>query len=95
MSSCFGPKNLISKQHGTPDYDFVGDTLDGWALVRQDSLWGYVSANGKRTIKPGFHWATDFNDGMALVKNEYGYQYINLRGRLLHTLAVQHGYSFA
>ena len=52
LASCFGPKNLVSKQKGSVPYDFVGDTLDGWAPVRQDSLWGYVSADGKHRIKP-------------------------------------------
>ena len=95
LTSCFSPKNLVTKQHSTPDYDFVGDTLDGWALVRQDSLWGYVSANGKRTIKPGFQWATDFNDGMTLVQDEHGYRYLNNQGKLIRRVKAQHAYSFA
>lgn len=95
FTSCFGPKNLVSRQRGASLYDFVGDTLDGWALVRQDSLWGYLSANGKRTIKPSFQWATDFNDGMALVRDKHGYRYLNNQGRLIRRVKAQHAYSFA
>lgn len=95
MTSCFGPKNLVTKQRDMPQYDFVSDTLDGWALVRQDSLWGYVSEEGRRTIRPMFLWATDFADGMALTKDERGYRYINSQGKLLRRVKAPRAYSFA
>lgn len=95
LASCFGPKNLVSRQSGISDYDYVGDTLNGWSLVRQDSLWGYVSADGKHVIKPIFPWATDFTDGMALVQDRHGYRYINSEGKLLRRIKAPHGYSFA
>lgn len=95
LSSCFGPKNLVTKQRGVPQYDFLGDALDGWALVRQDSLWGYVTADGKQVIKPTFTWATDFADGMALAEDEKGYRYINAQGKLLRQVKAFHAYSFA
>lgn len=95
LTSCFGPKNLVTNQHGTPHYDYVGDTLNGWSLVRQDSLWGYVSADGKRIIDLRFAWATDFTDGMALTRDKRGYRYINSRGKLLRRIKASHAYSFA
>lgn len=95
LTSCFGPKNLVTKQRGLPQYDFVGDTLEGWALVRQDSLWGFVSEEGSRTIRPMFLWAMDFADGMALAKDKRGYRYINSQGKLLRRVKAPHAYSFA
>lgn len=95
LTSCFGPKNLVTKQRGIPQYDFVGDTLDGWALVRKDSLWGYVSADGRKVIKPSFLWATDFAEGMALAEDEKGYRYINAQGKVLRQVKAVHAYSFA
>ena len=95
LTSCFGPKNLVTTQRGTPQYNFVGDTLDGWALVRKDSLWGYVSADGRKVIKPTFFWATDFAEGMALAEDEHGYRYINAQGKLLRQVKAVHAYSFA
>lgn len=95
LTSCFGPKNLVTKQRGIPQYDFVGDTLDGWALVRKDSLWGYVSADGRKVIKSTFLWATDFAEGMALAEDEKGYRYINAQGKVLRQVKAVHAYSFA
>jgi len=95
MSSCFSPKNIVSKQHDVSLYDFVGDTLNSWSLVRKDSLWGYVSVDGKRAIKPTFRWATDFSDKMALAQDKRGYRYINREGKLLRRIKAQHAYSFA
>lgn len=95
LISCFGPKNLVTQQSGIPHYDYTGDTLSGWALVRQDSLWGYISADGKQVIKPPFLWATDFADGMALAQDDHGYRYINSRGKLLRRIKATHAYSFA
>lgn len=95
LTSCFGPKNLVTKQRGLPQYDFVGDTLEGWALVRQDSLWGFVTEEGSRTIRPMFLWAMDFADGMALAKDKRGYRYINSQGKLLRRVKASHAYSFA
>lgn len=95
MTACFGPKNLVTKQKDIPQYDFVGDTLNGWALVRQDSLWGYVSEAGTRVIRPMFLWATDYTDGMVLARDEHGYRYINNQGKLLRRIKVPRAYSFA
>ena len=95
LTACFGPRNLVSKQRGMPSYDFMGDTLSGWALVRQDSLWGYVSEEGSRTIRPMFLWATDFTDGMALAEDKWGYRYINRQGKLLRRVKAPHAYSFS
>ncbi|HWK99317.1 MAG TPA: WG repeat-containing protein, partial [Parapedobacter sp.] len=95
LTSCFGPKNLVTQKSGMRHYDYVGDTLSGWALVRQDSLWGYVAADGKQVIKPTFTWATDFADGMALAQDDRGYRYINGNGKLLRRIKAPHGYSFS
>lgn len=95
MTACFGPKNLVTKQKDIPSYDFVGDTLNGWALVRQDSLWGYVSETKTRVIRPMFLWATDFVDGMALARDEHGYRYINRQGKILRRIKAPRAYSFA
>lgn len=38
VTSCFGPKNLVTQKSGMPRYDYVGDTVNGWALVWQESL---------------------------------------------------------
>lgn len=95
LTACFGPKNIVTKQRDMPSYDFMGDTLSGWALVRQDSLWGYVSEEGKRAILPRFIWATDFTDGMALAKDKRGYRYINSQGKLLRRVKASRAYSFA
>lgn len=95
LTSCFGPKNLVTQQNGMPHYDYVGDTLNGWALVRQDSLWGYVAADGKQVIKPSFLWATDFTNGMALAQDARGYRYINSQGKLLRRIKARHAYSFS
>lgn len=95
ITSCFGPKNLVSTQNGTPHYDYVGDTLNDWSLVRQDGFWGYASADGHRKIEPTFFWATDFTDGMALVQDKHGYRYINAQGKLLRRIKAPHGYAFA
>src|SRR5690606_2740251 len=95
LTSCFGPKNLVTNRNEIQAYDYVGDTLEGWTLVRKDSLWGYVSKDGKKTIKPAFLWATDFADGMALVEDIDGYRYINSQGKLLRRIKASHAYSFA
>jgi len=95
LTSCFGPKNLVTQQNGTLQYDYMGDTLNDWVLVRQDSLWGYVAADGKQVIKPSFLWATDFTDGMALAQDDRGYRYINGNGKLLRRIKARHAYSFS
>src|SRR5690606_18526796 len=95
LTSCFGPKNLVTQQSGMPYYDYVGENLNGWGLVRQDSLWGYISADRKQVIKPTFTWATDFADGMALAQDDRGYRYINAQGKLLRRIKAPHAYSFS
>src|SRR5690606_26672504 len=95
LTSCFGPKNLVTQQSGMPHYDYVGENLNGWGLVRQDSLWGYISADRKQVIKPTFTWATDFADGMALAQDDRGYRYINAQGKLLRRIKAPHAYSFS
>lgn len=95
LTSCFGPKNLVTQKRAISQYDFIGDTVDGWALVRQDSLWGFVSEEGSRTIRPMFLWATDFTDGMALAEDKWGYRYINRQGKLLRRVKAPHAYSFS
>lgn len=95
LTSCFGPKNLVTNQRDVDQYDFMGDTLNGWALVRQDSLWGFVSADGRKVIKPAFLWATDFADGMALAEDKQGYRYVNREGKLLRRVKAPHAYSFS
>lgn len=95
LTSCIGPKNLVTQQSRTLHYDYIGDTLDSWALVRKDSLWGYVSDDGKKLIKPAFLWATDFADGMALTQDKRGYRYLNRQGKLIRRIKAQHAYAFA
>lgn len=93
--SCLGPKNLVTKQEQKPTYDFVGDAKNGWKLVRQDSLWGYISEDGKQVIPPLFSWSTDFTDEMALVRDARGYGYINKQGQLLRRVIALHAHSFS
>lgn len=60
LTSCFGHKTLVTNRNEKQTYDYVGDTVEGWTLVQKDSLWAYVSEDGKKTIKPTFLRATDF-----------------------------------
>lgn len=95
LSSCSGWKNLAKTQKSTPEYDFLGDVQNGWSLVRKDSLYGYVSANGRKQVKPIFSWADDFSAGMALVKHKDAYSFINSKGQLSRRIKVQKGYAFS
>ena len=95
LVSCSGLKNLNVKNESYQSYDFYGDTIDNWSLVRQDSLWGYVSQDGSRAVKRIFTWADDFSDGMALVQDQNGYSYINFEGKLLRRVKGSFAYSFS
>src|SRR5690606_41980438 len=83
LTACFGPKNLVTKQRDMPSYAFMGDTLSGWALVRQDSLWGYASAEGKRAIVPRIRWAGALTAGMAQAKARRGYRHLTGQAKLV------------
>ena len=95
LSSCIVHKNLRTQHQGKPNFDFMGDTIEDWSLVRKDSLWGYVSADGKQLIEPRFQWADTFKEGMALVKCAEGYQYIKHNGRMLGRQKFPHAYPFS
>lgn len=95
LASCSGLRNLTVKHDSSSSYDFNGDTIDHWSLVRQDSLWGYISEDGRRAVKRIFTWADDFSDGMALVHNQNGYSYINHQGKLLRKVKGSYAYSFS
>lgn len=95
LTSCSGFKNLNVKNKDLEAYEFQGDAINHWSLVRQDSLWGYVSEDGERTVKRIFSWADDFSDGMALVQNQKAYSYINAQGKLLRRIKAAYAYPFS
>lgn len=95
LTSCSGWKNLAKNARGLSAYEYQGDTVGGWSLVRQDSLWGYVSEDGRRTVMHIFPWADDFSDCMALVQYKTGYSFINQQGKLLRRMNASRAYPFS
>src|SRR5699024_6295369 len=95
LASCSGLRDLTVKHDSSSSYDFYGDTIDHWSLVRQDSLWGYLSEDGNHAIKQVFSWADDFSDSMALVQYKNAYSYINHQGKLLRRVNTTYAYSFS
>lgn len=95
LASCSSYKNLTVKNKSLDSYEFYGDTIDNWSLVRQDSLWGYISEDGKLAVKRIFTWADDFSDGMALVQDQKDYSYINNEGKLLRKIKGSYAYPFS
>ncbi len=93
--SCSSWKRLTSRTGEIQRHDFVGDTIDGWALVHQNGLWGYTSERNKYTIAPTLLWADDFSEGMALVLQEPGYSFINKQGQKHKKLRAPMAYSFS
>lgn len=95
FTSCFGPKNLVTQQKQQSKYEFIGDTISGWALTRNDHSWGFVGDDGKSVIEPKFSWATDFSEGMALVKDKNAYRFVNFKGKQLRRPKALKAYSFS
>lgn len=95
LSACSGWKNLARNTRDVPIYEYHGDTIDHWSLVRQDSLWGYVSENGRRIVKHIFPWADDFSGHMALVQYKAGYTFVNQQGKLLRRMDAPRAYPFS
>ena len=79
--SCSSTKRVQQPNTKSVSYDYKTTATDGWKLTRQDTLWGFITADEKKVIPPQFLWADQFKEGLALVKTKKGYTYIsaNLR----------------
>lgn len=95
LTSCSGLKSLVERKDGLEIYAYQGDTIGGWSLTRQDSLWGYVSSDGLHKVPPIFIWAGDFSDSMALVQYNGIFSFVNERGKLLRKVKMQNAYPFS
>lgn len=72
--------------------DFEGWTLhyaDGRALIKRDSLYGFVDRNGHEAIPCRYRRAYDFNDGIAMVRHGFEVFAIDTLGnRLAHKVRI-------
>lgn len=72
----------ISGREQFAQYYYLLDKIsEGLIAFRQDSLWGYMTPDGKTVIPPGFTYASSFRSGLAAVRvAEKGYGYIDKKG---------------
>ena len=68
-------------------YDWIGDFLDGLALVqreRENPRFNYINKEGKIISEEWFRWVDYFHDGIARVQREdYSYNLIDRQGNIL------------
>lgn len=98
LASCSSWKNRLMSHQQREGYAYQGDTLNGWSLIRLDGMtgmWGYVSQDGKRAIRPIFNWADDFTDSMVLVRYQDHYTYVNQQGEQMRRIRAPHAYAFS
>lgn len=68
----------------TDTFPEAGKFINDLAVVRRDSLWGYLQRNGKWLIEPKFQSATSFEKGRyAIVKSKGKFGAINIKGEFV------------
>lgn len=95
LSACSPWKDISVSRQDVEHFDYVGDTVDGWARVRKDSLWGFARVSGERVIPPQFDWVDDFREDRALVAKEGHYGFVDTRGKITRRLRYTEAYAFS
>ena len=65
------------------EYDYVGDFIDGFAVVALNRRWNFIDAEEQLLSEQWFDWAQDFEGGFGMVALDGKYNFINKEGRIL------------
>lgn len=65
------------------EYDYVGDFIDGFAIVALNSRWNFIDAEEQLLSKQWFDWVEDFEGGFGMVALDGKYNFIDKQGQLL------------
>lgn len=72
--------NKTGKQVNSKTWEEIGIFSDGLALVKDNSKWGYIDAQGNKVIDTKFDIASGFTKGAAVVKLNDKFFLINKKG---------------
>lgn len=75
-------KNKINKN----PFDWMGAFYDGWAKVRIEERYNFVSEEGQLMATEWYDWVSDFANGVASIKSFGKYNIIDTTGRTQSTI---------
>jgi hypothetical protein len=72
--------NKTGKPLNSKTWEAIGEFSDGLALVKDNSKWGFIDAQGNKVIDTKFDAASGFTKGAAIVKENGKFFLINKKG---------------
>lgn len=66
-----------------PQYEFVGDFNEGYAMVVKGNKAGFIDQTGQVVIEPQFDQALSFADGLAAVQQNGLWGFIDPSGQMV------------
>lgn len=64
-------------------YDFIDSFTEGFAPIKQNGKWGFISQSGKLIVKPTYDYVFPFSEGMAVVVKNGKWGYVNTKGKVV------------
>ncbi|GGZ44453.1 WG repeat-containing protein [Mesonia mobilis] len=66
-------------------YDFIDSFTEGFAPIKQNEKWGFISQSEKLIVKPTYDYVFPFSEGMAVVVENGKWGYVNTKGKVVIT----------
>lgn len=84
----------FEEQLNSSDYDFIGDFIDGFAIVAKEERWGIINESGKEIVPTIYDLVSNFKDGYAIVNYNNKYGFVNELGEEVIPTIYDNGYRF-